>query len=66
MDYNKRYRNLRLHLEQFLLAETKFLSTSEGEGDFYFESLNRHYCKHCIRHYLRKMAEFYPFTIFNE
>ena len=34
MDYNKRYRNLRLHLEQFLLAETKFLSTSEGEATF--------------------------------
>lgn len=54
-----------LHLEQFLFAFNKFSCTSEEESDFYFESLNRRYCKQCIRHYLRKMAEFYPFTILN-
>lgn len=47
-----------LDLEQFLLAETKFLCTSQEEGSSYFESLNRCYCKQCIRHYLQKMAEF--------
>lgn len=55
-----------LHLEQFLLAETNFLCTSEEESNFYFETLNRGYCKQCIKHYLRKMAEFYLFTIFYE
>ena len=55
-----------VRLGQFLLTEAKFLCTSEEEGDFYFESFNRRYCKHCIRHYLRKLAEFDPFTIFND
>ena len=40
-----------LHLQQVLLAETKFLCTSKGEDEFYFKSLNLPYCKQCIRHY---------------
>ena len=55
-----------VHLEHFLLTEAKCLCTPEEEGDFYFERFNRRYCKHCIRHYLRKLAKFHPFTIFNE
>ena len=57
-----------IHLEHFLLAETVFECTSEeGERrDYWFEGLQKRYCKSCIKQYIRKISTFYPFKVFNE
>ena len=56
-----------VHMEcgMILLAETKCLCTSEAEDDFFFISLNRRCCKHCIKHYMRKICKIFPFAVFH-
>ena len=46
-----------MHL--ILNAEAKYDCVSEMEGDVYFESLNKCFCKHCIENY--SLSEFLRF-----
>ena len=57
-----------VHLEHFLMNNAEIDCTSdEGEGrDFWFEQLQKRFCKYCINHYLEKMSKFYSFRIFDE
>ena len=58
-----------VHLDLILLAETKYLYTSEAESDFFFISLRRRYRKHCVKQKKsssRKVHQNFLFTIFNE
>ena len=34
------------------------------KGDVLSESLNRRYCKSCIRHYMKEMYKIYPYRVF--
>ena len=42
-----------VHLDLILMTETKYLCASYAESHFYFMSLSRRYCKHCVAYYLR-------------
>ena len=54
-------------LGHFLMdnAETDCIS-EKGEGrDLRFKQLQKRFCRYCIKHYLKKMSDFYPFKVFN-
>ena len=38
-----------VHLEQFLVSETKYLCAAEG--GFWFDELGRGYCFSCVKHF---------------
>ena len=55
-----------LHILLILHAEASYDCTSETNDDFLFEGLNKRYCKDCVKHYLRKVYDIFPFTAFNK
>ena len=49
-----------------LILHGEVKCVSEMEGDISFEGLNKRFCKHCIKHYMRKVYYNLLFSIFNE
>ena len=55
----------RAHFMLTLLSETKYKCTSQSDNDFLVISLQKRYCKSCIRHYFENMCKIYPFKVFD-
>ena len=49
------------HMELVILVEAHYDCTSEEEDDLIFDELTKSYCKNCIRHYLNKVYDIFPF-----
>ena len=54
-----------VHMHLILHTEAKYDCVLEIEVDVFFKSLNKRFCKHCIKNYMRKVYQNFPFTIFN-
>lgn len=54
------------HLEIVLMTGINYFCSSEDRGDFLFQNLYKRYCNHCVKYYLRKIYDIYPFNVFNE
>lgn len=52
-----------VHLEQYLVSETKYLYAADGR--FRIEQLDRGYRYSCIKHYLKKMVQNCRYEVFN-
>ena len=53
------------HLILTLLSETEYECTSQSDRNFLILSLQRRYCKSCIKHYCENMCDAFPLKIFD-
>ena len=53
------------HLILTLLSEMKYECTSQSDNDLLVISLQKCYCKSCIRHYCENVCKIYPFKVFD-
>ena len=53
------------HIIKTMLSKVKYGCTSRSEKDLLFESLQKCYCKSCVRHYCNNMCSICSFTVFN-
>ena len=51
-------------MELVLRVEAHYDCTSEEEDNLIFDELWKSYCENCIRHYLNKVYDIFPFENF--